>query len=82
MKVSVDMWCREKLIEFERADLAGDEGWFAANWPLYRIEMTNHVIMTYRIFDWKAFVLWLRSSNDENAQELHNVLTEEARDFI
>ena len=69
-------------MEFERADLAGDGKWFAANWPLYRIEMANHVIMTYRVFEWKAFVVWLRSCNDEFAQELHGVLTQEARDFI
>ena len=72
------MWNYHKVLEFERADLVGDEKWFAANWPQYRIEMTNHVIMTTLVFNWKAFDSWLRSRNDDEfAQEIRDVLTQD-----
>ena len=76
------MWTREKIIEFERADQRADQEWFAINWTLYHKEMANHVIMTYQIFGWTAFELWLKNSKDVFAQKLHGVLTEEACDFI
>lgn len=68
-------------MEFERADLAGDDEWFKTHWPVYSQPMGQHAMLSFPIFKWENFRAWLAANPETFAtQQLSQFLESKARD--
>lgn len=55
----------EVQIEFEQADLQGDNEWFRKNWPVYSQGMGGHVLDSYLVCKWVGFQRWLAANPEK-----------------